>query len=353
MVLTFIRCLFVIIVVSIGMSYAEVTYGQTQYSPLMVLAVSLGGAILVIVVDALAPHRSLMQLSGLFFGLVMGLLGTYALWVVGETVVESFYPAAPPALMSTIKLLLGVLVCYITVTVVIRTKDDVRFVIPYVEFSKQVKGSRPLLLDTSVIIDGRVADVVDTHFLESELVVPRFVLHELQALADSNDRQKRTRARRGLDVLSRLQRSTATEVSIYDGEVPALVANEGVDQKLVALAIQMSGRIMTTDYNLAKIAQLRGVTVLNINDLVNALKPAVIAGEKMTVRVIKPGEEPGQGVGYLDDGTMVVVDGARERIGETVEFFVSSVLQTSAGKMIFGRLEGVEPERRRRATRQS
>jgi uncharacterized protein YacL len=293
-----------------------------------------------------------LQLSGVFFGLVLGLIGTYALWLVGQAVVDSFYPMASPVLLSTVKLLLGVVVCYATVSVIYQTKDDVRFVIPYVEFSKQIKGSQPVLLDTSAIIDGRIADVAETRMFDAPLTVPRFVLQELQAIADSADRQKRNRGRRGLDILSRLQRSDAVDVHIYDGDVPAAAANEGVDQKLVALATQMGGRVMTTDYNLNKIAQLRGVTVLNINDLANALKPAVIAGEKMAVKIIKPGEEAGQGVGYLEDGTMIVVEGARERIGQTVEFFVSSVLQTSAGKMIFGRMEGApEGDRRRRGGR--
>ena len=350
MVLTVVRAIFITVVVYIALSYAEEVY--QEWKPVSVLGVALVCCLAVIAIDMSVRRKSLLGLSGAFFGLVVGLVCTYAICLALDLVTATFYRRLTTAQLSTIKLFVGAVACYACVSVVLQSKDDVRVVIPYVEFSKQVKGSQPVLLDTSAIIDGRIADVVETRMFDAPLTVPRFVLQELQAIADSADRQKRNRGRRGLDILSRLQRCDAVEVHIYDGDVPAAAANEGVDQKLVALATQMGGRVMTTDYNLNKIAQLHGVTVLNINDLANALKPAVIAGEKMTVKIIKPGEEAGQGVGYLEDGTMVVVEGAREQIGQTIDFFVSSVLQTSAGKMIFGRMEGApEPDRRRRGGR--
>ncbi len=189
---------------------------------------------------------------------------------------------------------------------------------------------------------------LDTSIIESELIVPRFVLQELQTIADSNDKLKRVRGRRGLDMLNKLQSNQTVEIRLLDAVPVRSAGDAGVDEMLVDLALQLNGKVVTNDYNLNKIAQLRGVTVININDLANSLKPVFLPGERLSVKVIKPGEEVGQGVGYLEDGTMVVAEGGRERLGETVELTVTSVLQTSAGRMIFGRLDGVaSPERRR------
>jgi uncharacterized protein YacL len=197
------------------------------------------------------------------------------------------------------------------------------------------------ILDTSVIIDGRIAEVVETGFLDGTLVVPQFVLKELQFVADSSDPLKRNRGRRGLDILNKIQKMTGVEVLISDIDFPHV---REVDLKLIELARAMLGRIVTNDFNLNKVAQLRGVQVLNINELANGLRPVVLPGEVMSVFVVKEGKEYNQGVGYLDDGTMVVVDNARTRIGKTVDISVTSVLQTTAGRMIFGRhLEGATP----------
>ncbi|MCC7008747.1 MAG: TRAM domain-containing protein [Acidobacteria bacterium] len=190
------------------------------------------------------------------------------------------------------------------------------------------------ILDTSVIIDGRVADIVETGFLDGTLVVPQFVLNELQYVADSPDSLKRNRGRRGLDILHRIQKISGVEVVISDIDFPQI---KEVDLKLIELARTMLGRIVTNDFNLNKVAQLRGVEVLNINELSNSLKPVVLPGEAMNVFILKEGKEYNQGVGYLDDGTMVVVDNARPRIGRSVDIVVTSVLQTTAGRMIFGR----------------
>jgi uncharacterized protein YacL len=241
--------------------------------------------------------------------------------------------------IQMIKLLLGAVAVFMCVSFVMQTKDDFRFVIPYVEFSRQTKGAHPLLLDTSVIIDGRVADIADTQILESEIIIPRFVLEELQAVADSDDKLKRNRGRRGLDILGRLQKSDKLEIRIMDAHVSSVDDANDVDAKLVALAKHLNGKVVTNDYNLNKICQLRGVAVININDLANALKPVALPGEAMNVKIIKPGEEAGQGIGYLEDGTMVVVEQARDSIGKDVTITVTSALQTSAGRMIFGRLD--------------
>jgi len=190
------------------------------------------------------------------------------------------------------------------------------------------------VLDTSVIIDGRIADICETGFLEGTLVVPQFVLRELQQVADSSDSLKRNRGRRGLDILQKIQKMAGVEVQIVETDFPEV---REVDLKLIELARRMSGKIVTNDFNLNKVAQLRGVPVLNINELANSLKPVVLPGEVMKVFIIKEGKEAGQGVGYLDDGTMVVVDQAKRALGRTIEVSVTSVLQTTAGKMIFCR----------------
>ncbi|OFW14265.1 MAG: twitching motility protein PilT [Acidobacteria bacterium RIFCSPLOWO2_02_FULL_67_21] len=190
------------------------------------------------------------------------------------------------------------------------------------------------VLDTSVIIDGRIADICETGFIDGTLVIPQFVLKELQLVADSSDSMKRNRGRRGLDILQKIQKMSGVDVMISDIDFPDV---REVDLKLIELARTLQGKIVTNDFNLNKVAQLRGVDVLNINELANALKPVVLPGELMKVFILKEGKEYNQGVAYLDDGTMVVVDNARKSIGKTIDVVVTSVLQTTAGKMIFGR----------------
>jgi uncharacterized protein YacL len=229
--------------------------------------------------------------------------------------------------------------CYFCISVLLQTRDDFRFIIPYVEFAKEVKGVKPYLLDTSVVIDGRIADLVETGVFDNQLIMPRFVLAELQVIADSSDKLRRSRGRRGLDILNRLRTNNMVDLKIHDRETPEMLG-QPVDMKLVLLGRHLGGKLVTGDYNLNKMARLHGVPVLNLNDIANSLKPVYLPGEQLDVRVVKPGEEPGQGVGYLDDGTMIVVEGGREHINESVRINVTSVLQTSAGRMIFGRYNG-------------
>jgi uncharacterized protein YacL len=193
------------------------------------------------------------------------------------------------------------------------------------------------ILDTSVIIDGRISDICDTAFMEGTLIVPQFVLKELQMVADSSDGVKRQRGRRGLDVLDHLQRSSQVQVIISEVDFPDV---QDVDSKLLELAKQMDGKVVTNDFNLNKVAQLHGIPVMNINELANALKPVVLPGESIQVFILKEGKEKDQGVAYLDDGTMVVVDNSRKMIGQNVDVTVTSVLQTTVGKMIFARYNG-------------
>jgi len=201
-------------------------------------------------------------------------------------------------------------------------------------FRATAPRKRYKVLDTSVIIDGRIADICETGFMDGTLVIPQFVLKELQLVADSSDSMKRNRGRRGLDILQKIQKMSGVDVSISDMDFPDV---REVDLKLIELARALQGKIVTNDFNLNKVAQLRGVEVLNINELANSLKPVVLPGEIMKVFILKEGKEYNQGVAYLDDGTMVVVDNARKMIGKTIDVVVTSVLQTTAGKMIFGR----------------
>lgn len=342
----FLRLFLILAVMAVGMSYVEKGNLLPDSRTMLIVGVLIL-AVCVVAVEVLIPRKSLQALSGLFFGLIVGLVISYGLNFVLNAMSYAFLPAeylpvggVEHPVLAVTKVLLGIIVCYYCVSFVLQTKDDIRFVIPYVEFAKQVKGGRPIILDTSVIIDGRIAEICDTGIIDTKLVVPRFVLHELQAVADSNDKLKRVRGRRGLDVLNKLQLKEHVDIEILEPTLSKAEAGESVDLKLLALAQQLNGRVATNDYNLNKIGQLRNIDIININDLANALKPIALPGESMSVKIIKPGEEAGQGVGYLDDGTMIVVEGGRDKIGETVNIDVTSVLQTSAGRMIFARLEG-------------
>lgn len=301
-----------------------------------IFVIGIAVAVIVVAIDWLTPKKSLNALAGIFFGLLVGVLISWAMSPVLEMMNEIYFKMTADSLQIA-QWIMGICICYLTVSMVVQTKDDVRFVIPYVEFSRQTKGLRPLVLDTSVIIDGRIADISDTKLFDAPLVVPRFVLNELQLIADSADKLKRNRGRRGLDMLNRLQSSDIIDVLIDDTPPPGLDAHAAVDHKLVAFAKNCDGRLVTNDFNLNKVAQLRGVDVININDLSNAMKTVTLPGEKMRMKIIRAGDEAKQGIAYLDDGTMVVVEDAKDKIGQTIQITVTSAIQTSAGKMIFGK----------------
>jgi uncharacterized protein YacL len=299
----------------------------------------LGAAALIL--DWREKNKQMTSISALGFGLLVGLLLGALLWLVLQPFIEMWTDSKPIANFS--RFLITLICCYFCISFLLQTKDEFRFIIPYVEFSKQVKGGKPLVLDTSVIIDGRIADICDTRITDNKLVVPRFVLQELQGIADSSDKLKRNRGRRGLDVLKRLQTNLKIELEMHDGIVAELREVDPkmrVDERLVIFAKAIGGRVVTNDFNLNKIAQLQGVEVINLNEVANALKTVALPGEIMLVRIVKAGDQIGQGVGYLDDGTMVVIEQGRAHIGNEVNITVTSVLQTPAGRMIFGRVEG-------------
>ena len=300
----------------------------------------LGLALVAFCVDVFTPRRSLGALAGVFFGLLVGMFISWALAPVLDMVNEIYYLGMSEAAVQAIKWMMGICICFLVISIVMRTKDDVRFVIPYVEFAKQTKGARPLVVDTSAIIDGRIADLCQSKLFDASLVVPRFVLNELQLIADSADRLRRNRGRRGLDILNKMQTDPVVDVEIDDTIVSEIEHAKGVDQKLMIFTKSCNGRLVTTDYNLSKVARVREVDVVNINDLASSLKVIALPGETMDVKIIKPGEEAEQGIGYLADGTMVVVENARDKIGRELVISVTSSLQTSAGKMIFGKFEG-------------
>jgi len=345
LLLYILRGVFVLIVAAIAFFHAKNIEALKEYQHAVIL-LGVTGAFLIIVVDMIWPRKSLRALAGILFGLLAGMLVAYV-FSMAVDFVAAVYIAEPEKIkwfgtLQFIKFMVGAVSCYLTISFVMQTKDDFRFVIPYVEFSRQTKGARPFLLDTSVIIDGRIADICQTGIIESEVVVPRFVLQELQTIADSADRLKRKRGRRGLDILNAMQADKNIDLLIRDINFAGDLAG-GVDEMLVQAAERTDGRIVTNDYNLNKIAQLRGVEVINVNDLANALKPVFLPGEGLKLKIVKPGEGTGQGVGYLDDGTMVVVEQARNRIGKTVSIVVTSALQTSAGRLVFSKLADEDP----------
>lgn len=272
---------------------------------------------------------SLKRLIGSAIGSVLGIVGAYLFAVV----IRNSLP--PGHTQSFLMLMVMLLMAYVGLIVGANKGDLLNLAALGGIFGgeKQSKKSYKIL-DTSVIIDGRIADIAETGFLDGVIVIPQFVLRELQLVADSADSLKRNRGRRGLDILQRLQKVASLNIQIVEDDFPAI---REVDMKLIELAKLYEGKIVTNDFNLNKVAQLQGVEVLNINELANALKPIVLPGETMKVFILKEGKEYNQGVAYLDDGTMVVVDNARKMIGKNVDISVTSVLQTTAGKMIFGK----------------
>jgi uncharacterized protein YacL len=267
------------------------------------------------------------------WGLGAGLLAGWLLGALYRSVVHT------PEMASFVRIFFLVIMPYIGLLIGTKKPEWLEPANIASLFRERRGGRSQKILDTSVIIDGRIADLCDTGFVEGTLVVPRFVLKELQAVADSPDALKRQRGRRGLDVLDHLQKSSQVAVVLSDLDYPEI---GDVDSKIIEFAKAMDAEIVTTDFNLNKVARIHGIKVLNINDLVNALRPVALPGETMSVFILKEGKEKDQGVGYLDDGTMVVVDNSRRMIGQTVDITVTSVLQTTVGKMIFGRFNNGE-----------
>jgi uncharacterized protein YacL len=269
---------------------------------------------------------------GLLFGLIMAKLVSDAVALI----------PFDQGTVATTRVVLTWAFCYLGLALALRGRDEFTVIVPYVRLARHDRGEDLYLVDTSAIIDGRILDLCKGRFLEGRLIVPRFILKELQAVADSSDPIKRSRGRRGLEVLNQLRGFGHIDLRIHEEDLPGIPE---IDAKLVKLAQITGSRILTNDFNLNKLAELQEIKVLNVNELAQALRPAVLPGETLEVKPIKEGKEPHQSVAYLDDGTMVVVEHGRALIGQTVRGLVTSVLQTAAGRMIFLRPEGAPPKR--------
>jgi uncharacterized protein YacL len=326
MTLLFIRGFFIIIC-----SYVGFYLGSINNQPVFGLWLGVAAGLILIFLESSMHRVSVRGLSSMVFGL---LLGFFMAKLLGD--ILSLLPLGD-FFQSVIKVILTLIFSYLGAVMALRGKDEFHIIIPYVRFKREDVSERTILLDTSAIIDGRIADIYKTDFVLGRIVIPRFVLQELQKVADSQDSLKRQRGRRGMEAIKNMQKDAKVDLIIHEDDVPG---DQSVDTKLVRLAKMMDARICTTDYNLARIASIQGVGVLNINELVTAVRPVVFAGEELEVRLIKEGKEANQAVGYMDDGTMVVVSDGRKLIGQKVKVGVGSVLQTQSGQMIFAKLSG-------------
>ncbi len=328
--LRFVRVGFIIISAILGSQLI----GQEMALPIVLRLISGAGAGAILVLIEAAIHRvgrvSVRGFSAAVFGLLFGLIMSK---LVSDAV--ALIPLDAGA-VATIRVTLTWAFCYLGMAMALRGRDEFNIIIPYVRLARHDRGEDAYLVDTSAIIDGRLLDLCKTRFIEGRLVIPRFVLEELQMVADSTDGIKRSRGRRGLEVLNQLKQLSSVDVRIHEEDIPNIAET---DAKLVKLAQLISSRIITNDYNLNKVAQLQGVNVLNVNELAQALRPAVLPGEALEVKPIKEGKEHHQAVAYLDDGTMVVVENGRSFIGQSIRGVVTSVLQTAAGRLVFVRPE--------------
>lgn len=326
---SFIRVLFVLLATVLGHqigSFAVRPFGSFGVYGALAGAVVAG---LVVLCEVFSSKVSLRGLSAAVFGLLMALIIANLLAAAIDTIqMEPFFKTA-------VKLFLVLVLSYLGVIFSLRGKDEFKIVIPYIQFQKQKRPDSAILLDSSAIIDGRVTEVIKTGFLDGYFVIPKFILKELQYLADSSDDSRRERGRRGLDILSRLKKDPKFLYRIQSEEEDSKDEN---DQKLVKLAKILDARIVTTDYNLAKIAEFHDIQILNINELSSALKPVLLPGERIEVKLVKEGKEREQAVAYLNDGTMIVVEDGRKRIGQMVFVEITSMLQTPAGRLLFARL---------------
>jgi len=335
--LVVLRSIFAMVSVGIAviMFNSEPMKAADEWVPWAVLGVMVVLPVTVIGLDASIKSKNLSVITAVYFGMIVGLFLTYVTMLALAPILPSMsrYP-----LLTWLQPIVGMVLCYICTSLLLQTMDDFRFLIPYVEFARDVKGMRPVVLDSSVIVDGRVAELAEAGIFESRFVVPSFVVDDLQEAADSTDRQRRARGRRGLDVLEKLRGSESIDLEIV-APVHESAPAASHESRVVELAKQLSGRIVTTDVNLVKVAKVRSVAVINLNDVAVAIKSSFVSGDSVLVRLVRAGEEQGQGVGYLDDGTMVVVEGGREHVGHNISVNVTKTLQTSAGRLVFARPE--------------
>ncbi len=324
--LFFLRIFFIFIFVILGFSLG----GE---DPLLFTVAGLGVGILVVLVEVFGRRVSLKGLSSAVFGILLGL---FLSAVFGLALSQFPFPEGiPPNFLDNIKLFVTVIFVYLGLTLGIKGQDEFNLVIPYIKFKRGEMKEEEIIVDTSSIIDGRILDIVKTGFVEARFIIPRFVLNEMHALADSTDHTKRQKGKRAIEILHDLKKEKNIEIKVTEEEISVV---KTVDEKIIKLAQKHSAKVLTTDYNLNRIAQFQGVKVLNINDLANALKPSLITGNIFNLKLVKEGKERNQAVGYLEDGTMVVVEGGKRSIGKTVNVEVASVLQNPSGRIIFTKI---------------
>jgi uncharacterized protein YacL len=325
-----IRIFFLLLCIATGYAARELHPELIPGGRLAGMAIGFGFGGLLIAIDEMLKGFSLRAFSAATFGLI---LGTLVAWMLDNS---QLFIWVDVTTLWLVRLALFVSFGYIGMVLAMRSnKEDFYLIIPFVRFSAQNKPENLIVLDTSSIIDGRVADIIDINLLEGIMVIPRFVLKELQQIADSKDPVRRVRGRRGLEMLGRLQKNPKIEVKIHESDVPD---EREVDAKLVRLAKTLHARLITNDYNLGKIAELQSVPYININELSKVLKPALLPGESFSIRLVREGKDRGQGVGYLSDGTMVVVNQAQHAVGQQVNVQVLSLLPTNAGVIVFADL---------------
>jgi len=325
MTLLFIRVFFLVISVIVGFYI-----GSINHQGIIGAMVGMVCGFLLILMERSLRSVSVRGLSSMVFGLLLGFIMAKLISDILSLLPLKEYEK------SLSRVIITLIFSYLGAVMALRGKDEFNVIIPYVRFKRQDVKEDLVLLDTSAIVDGRIADICKTKFFGGRLVVPRFVLQELQRLADSEDGIKRQKGRRGMEILRVMQKDEEIDLRIHEDDFPG---ESDVDTKLVRLAKLIDAKISTTDYNLSRVANIAGLEVLNINDLVNAVKSVVIAGEELEIRLVKEGKEANQAVGYMDDGTMVVVIDARKLIGQKVKVIVNSVLQTQAGRMVFAKIK--------------
>lgn len=325
MTLLFVRMLFLVISAAVGYQIGDISDWGLQG----IVGGFLFGAILMFL-EARMYKVSLRGLSSMVFGLLLGMIIAKLITdILSRVVVDEYY-------LQLYRAVLTIVFCYLGVAMALRGKDDFNLIIPYVRFRKENFFENVVILDTSAIIDGRISDICKTDFFQARLVVPRFILKELQTLADSKDPLKRERGRRGMELLHAMQQDPMIDIKVHEDDFADI---PDVDDKLMRLAKRIEAKICTTDFNLNRNAGIQGIKILNVNELANAVKPVVFPGDKIHVKLVKEGTEHQQAVGYLEDGTMIVVSDGRHLIGQEVSVEVTSALQTQAGRMIFGKIK--------------
>lgn len=329
-----IRAVFFASSVGLGLYIAEHLEGSENLNTLNFMLAGAAISLSIILVEIYFSKSDIVTISSIVFGLLSGFIMSYLFIGVIHLIVDDL--KTNPQFLSFLKLILTLIFCYFGITVLLQTQKDFRFIIPYVEFRRTISGFHPLILDTSAIIDGRFIKLCEKTVFDNQILLPEFVIHELQKLADSPDKTKREQGRRGLDMLQKLKAIPTIHLEFFYEDFPQL---QDVDKKLIQLAQQTQGKIVTNDYNLQKVSNLNNIQVININEIAKCLRPEIFPGDKLRLNLIRPGEEKRQALGYLPDGTLVVVDNAADEIGKEVDVVVRNIHQTQAGKMIFAFLK--------------